>query len=90
MFSAGIIHLLPDAAENLEDDSLWAFICCSSSFLLLFLLEKTLHQNDGYQKVNCNFFQVFLQRINDFLAQNIQAPPWYRPEMYPIVRRLQL
>lgn len=45
MFSAGLIHLLPDAAESLEDDYPWAFFCCSSSFLLLFLLEKVLHQH---------------------------------------------
>lgn len=45
MFSAGLIHLLPDAAESLEDDYPWAFFCCSSSFLLLFLLEKFLHQH---------------------------------------------
>lgn len=50
MFSAGIIHLLPDAAEKLEDQSLWAFTSFSSAFLFLFLLEKTLHQQHETHK----------------------------------------
>ena len=57
MFSAGIIHLLPDAAEKLEDQSLWAFISFSSAFLFLFLLEKTLHQQHETHKVNYSFLK---------------------------------